>query len=468
MADVSNLQAIIGRSSAKPFFAVLLFAIDDAKRAKGFLRTWGPEIPVGLAAEQSGVAALHLLFSWSGMEKLLKGRTDLNVDEGRRAFDTFFVDPAQAPDRPALAQQFGFIGNSAPDTWWDKFKTSDVELVVYGAFDDEVQRDNYVQRLRTTASNCGLSELQLSSFSGGAMAGYRPPGGRLHFGYRDGITTLDVDWTDSRRPGSVDLRQVIVGYPNDDYPTAPFQPGPWRDFSREGSYACLSWVTQDVVGFEAYLEKNAPKVAPLAAGADPKEWLAARLLGRWRDGSALILHDKQQPEPPDLNDAFGYNEDPTGLKCPLTAHIRVVNSRDQPLKFANQIRFPGGPPRLVRRGFSFGEPWQGPADDNERRGIVGLFFCGRVNEQFYTVLRWMHRTDFSDVFKGVQNGIDAQDALAADHIDPASNTAIHLTSEHADGVDIGLSPFVSYKGVAVLFAPGIQALATLTRDVDAT
>jgi hypothetical protein len=468
MADVSNLQAIVGRSSLKPFFAVLLFAIDDAKRAKEFLRTWEPEVPAGLAAERTGVAELHLLFSWSGMEKLLTGRTDLKADEGRRAFDTFFVDPAQAPDRPALAQQFGFIGNSAPDKWWDKFKTGNIELVVYGAFDGQAQRDDYIGRLRTTAFNCGLSELQNSNFPGGAMAGYLPPGGRLHFGYRDGITTLDVDWTDSRRPGSVDLRQVIVGYPNDDYPTTPFQPGPWRDFSREGSYACLTWVSQDVGGFEAYLEAQAPKVAHLAAGADPKEWLAARLLGRWRDGSSLMLYDKQQPEPPDLNDAFGYSADPAGLKCPLTAHVRVANSRDQPLKFANQVRFPGGPPRLARRGFSFGETWHDPADDNESRGIVGLFFCARVNEQFYTVLRWMHRTDFSDVFKGIPNGTDAQDALVADHIDPASNTALHLTTEGADAVDVGLSPFVSYKGVVVLFAPGIQALATLSRDVDAT
>ena len=463
MADVDNAQAIVVQRSNKPCFAVLLFTIDQPEGAKTFLRTWTPQTPAGWAPEPTGGAALYFLFSWSGLEKLLEGRRDFNVDDGRRAFETFFVDPTQAPDNPAMARQLGFIGRSSPDGWWHQFQTGNIELVVYGAFDDPAQRDDHVQRLRSAAASCGLTELRLPSFPGGSLAGYRPPGGRLHFGYRDGITTPDIDWSDSRRPGGVNLREVITGYPSDDYPTAPFQPGPWRDFSREGSYGCLAWISQDVGRFEAYLEEKAATVTPLARGADPKEWLAARLLGRWREGTALGLHGGERPEPADLGDNFGYADDPAGLKCPLTAHIRVVNSRDQPLKFANQIRFPNGPPRLVRRGFSYGAPWTGPGGADEDRGIVGLFFCARVNEQFYTILRWIHRTDFSDVLTALPRGLDAQDALIADRSDPTSNTTIHLAVD-GRAVDVGLTTFLSYRGVSILFAPGKQALATLGHD----
>ena len=73
------------------------------------------------------------------------------------------------------------------------------------------------------------------------------------------------------------------------------------------------------------------------------------------------------------------------------SYPEIVNSRDQGLTFPNRVRFPGGPggvvPRLIRRGFSYGEPLQTVEDDLQDRGLVGFFFRARVNEQFYTILR---------------------------------------------------------------------------------
>ena len=76
----------------------------------------------------------------------------------------------------------------------------------------------------------------------------------------------------------------------------------------------------------------------------------------------------------------------------------------------------------------------------------------------------MHRTDFSDAYKGLKDGLDTQDALAGNRSDPASNTSLHLASSNGGGVDLGLETFINYRGVAVLFAPGIRALATLATD----
>ncbi len=121
MADITNLQAIVARSSAKQSFALLLFSINDAKGAKRFLRSLLPKTPAGLPPETEGVPAFHFLFSWTGIEKLLDGHDSLDVREGRRAFETFFVDSAQAPDAPAMAAQLGFVGNSAPEHLWPEF-----------------------------------------------------------------------------------------------------------------------------------------------------------------------------------------------------------------------------------------------------------------------------------------------------------------------------------------------------------
>jgi deferrochelatase/peroxidase EfeB len=159
----------------------------------------------------------------------------------------------------------------------------------------------------------------------------------------------------------------------------PWKAGPWQDFASEGSFACLTWIHQDVAAFNRFLRQNAAAVAPLAAGTDPEAWLASRVMGRWPDGSPTVVHPERPPEAPDLDDRFGYAGDANGARCPLTAHVRVVYGRDEPLSFANQIRFPKGAPRLIRRGFSYGPHLDGEVDDGHSRGVIGLFFCARVN-----------------------------------------------------------------------------------------
>ena len=143
----------------------------------------------------------------------------------------------------------------------------------------------------------------------------------------------------------------------------------------------------------------------------------------------------------------------SGLKCPVAAHIRIANSRDQPLTFANKSRFANGPPRLMRRGFSYGPRLEGLEDDGLPRGVVGMFFCARVNEQFYTVLRWIKQTTFSDVFRDLPHGFDFQDAILGDRV---KDRRSYIPVEAGLSVQLQLSRFIRYQGVVVLFAPSIR------------
>src|SRR5271167_2082094 len=105
MADIDNIQALVVRSSAKPLVNVLLFRLAEAGPARQFVRDYTARIPRGPAADVAGRPEFHLLFSWSGLEKLLRGHPVLDVAQGRRAFEVFFADPMQAPGSVAMAQQ---------------------------------------------------------------------------------------------------------------------------------------------------------------------------------------------------------------------------------------------------------------------------------------------------------------------------------------------------------------------------
>ena len=465
--QLSNLQALLARRSTKPLYAVLLLRLEDPTSARNFLRYLSSKITAGDTPEAVGTPIINLCMSWRAVSALTTGHSDLDTAVGRKQLEPFFVDPHQAPDSLALADQLGFVGPSAPNNWWDNFTSGDIDLAIYIGCDTDDERENILADLRSKATRGGFAELPIAAFAGGAVAGYLPAGGRLHFGYRDGITTPEVDWDDTARPGAVNLREFVLGYRTKDYPTAPFAAGAWQDLVQDGSFACFTWIHQDAASFENYLATHAAAMAPAAFAGDPKEWLAAQLVGRWRDGSPLIRHPDVPPPQPDFDDDFGYDQDTDGARCPIGAHIRVVYSRDQPLTFPNKARFPKGPPRLIRRGFSYGPPLQGTTDDGKDRGLFGVFLCARINEQFYSILRWMQQTSFSGVFDRVATGRNGQDNLTGSRLPGGENRTPNtsIVGRSDPSVAIGsLLPFIRYKGVAVLFLPSINAINCLTSD----
>lgn len=100
-------------------------------------------------------------------------------------------------------------------------------------------------------------------------------------------------------------------------------------------------------------------------------------------------------------------------------------------------------------------------DDGKDRGIVGLFYFARINEQFYTILRWMHLTDFADAYKQLPNGTSAQDALTGNRADPKAETRFQVALAGNSSLTFQMKQFIRYKGVAVLFAPSVKALNTM-------
>ncbi|MBN9671854.1 hypothetical protein [Roseibium aggregatum] len=475
--DPKNVQSLFIARYRHKFRVVLLFRIDDPATAQGFLQRWAANVNGGLSPAGSYAADVeaqldpvcHFAFNWPGISLLLKERAataqGLDPDEVGTNLEQFFTEEDHAPNSNSVVASLDMKGMNAPENWWTAgADQSAFHIAMLCYFADAAQKFQGLGKIRADAEASGLEEWQFPDFDDKALSGEVPAGGILHFGFRDGISKVDIDWEETGTPGKSDFRELLLGYPSSDYRISPVDPGPWNDFVRDGTYLNLAWLYQDVAAFNRFLRDHRNVTAPLSGQADPEEWLAAKMMGRWRDGSALALHPERMPEPWDPSNNFGYRSDPEGERTPLHSHIRVCNPRDQGLTHVNDRRFPKGPPRLIRRGFSYGPPLEGTEDDGKDRGLVGLFACARINEQFYSVVRWIQKTDFSDHFDTIRRGRKRQDMMFGfrGKRQAEATTYIPAGSAGAAPLELPLKDFIRYKGIAVFFAPSVKSLKYLS------
>jgi deferrochelatase/peroxidase EfeB len=168
------------------------------------------------------------------------------------------------------------------------------------------------------------------------------------------------------------------------------------DFAKNGSYLVFTLIRQHAGVFATYLREKARELLP-ADASEPEilekiEWLAAKFMGRWRDGTPVTQARTQadRPAAPSLANNFNYSDDVEGFGCPHAAHIRMANPRSQPIE-----SFKSPTPVLVRRGMPYGPELVGEAEDGVDRGLVGLFICADLQDQYLKLVRWLNRSDFS-------------------------------------------------------------------------
>ena len=222
----------------------------------------------------------------------------------------------------------------------------------------------------------------------------------------------------------------------------------------DGSYAAFRVMYQDVAGFNGFLADNARRLAgPLRLNeAEAEEWLAAKMLGRWRDGRPLVLAPTRDAPPVRPEDDFRYAGDPDGRRCPFSAHIRIVNPRP-----ARRSGARAGA-ALLRRGMPYGKELEGTADDGVDRGLIGLFLCSSLGDQFEKLMDWINRNDFSGVFTDLR----AQDPLLGNRDLPLASTDFLIPTSGGLLTATGLKTFVRTRGTAYFLFPGIQALRQLS------
>ena len=227
-----------------------------------------------------------------------------------------------------------------------------------------------------------------------------------------------------------------------------------------GSYVVVRWLYQDVAKFNKFLRTTAAELWPHMRTSDAQELLAAKLMGRWRNGTPLVLSPDGPNDDLSLSNDFSYSMDPNGSKCPFTSHIRIVNRRDDELTFPNQQMFESGGPYILRRGSTYGRPLVGEDDDGEDRGLIGMFLCSNINIQFYSIMRWLNKTDFNPKC----GDIHGQDPLFGNRSTPDASKAFELEANDGKATVRGLQDFIRTQGVLMLLLPNLAMLNQFSKQ----
>ncbi|HWM08948.1 MAG TPA: Dyp-type peroxidase [Solirubrobacteraceae bacterium] len=369
--DLADIQGDLLRGYTYACAAYLFLRIDDPGRARELMTRMLPQVSTAEPWDDGPPpTALHVAFTYAGLEAL-----DL-PDALLASFPDEFRE-----GMAARAERLGDRGPSAPSRWEPGLGTGEAHVLVtlYGL--DEARLAAGRDALRGVGEGAVtlVHEQRASALDGG----------RDHFGFVDGIAQPAIEGSGvAPRPGDgqpdgagrwrpVRTGEFLHGYLDEDglMPEAPAAP-----FERNGTFAVYRKLAMDVAAFRRYVAE-----AGFPGGPD---LLAAKIVGRWADGTPLV----RSPERPDaalaadpatIND-FSYARDGDGLRCPLGAHIRRANPRDARGFFDGRL---SNRHRIVRRGRPYGSPLAPGAleDDGVERGLVFVCFNAGIWRQFETV-----------------------------------------------------------------------------------
>ena len=433
----------------------LILRVADAARARAFLRVicdrnWvknsasGPDSNHPLAGAGSLPTAMNIGFTFRGLEVIgLEGRY-------LSAFKA--LAPAFEQGARARAAQIGDTGASAAEYWEDRFARGEAHVLVSLHADQQDLLYEAAVRLRGISKDslAGWEEplhgKQLSSDPDGS-------GGKIrttHFGFRDGVArpTIKVDG-ESVTPNQehYPAGELFLGYSNGegyDRWTETLS-GDVAAFFRDCSFAAFRKIAQDEETLDDFAQKAAKR-----AGVNP-DLLKAKMCGRWPNGAVLIPGASTAPaQPPPASDInrFDFRQDAEGHGCPYGAHIRRNNPRADPV--VHTRRRP-----LFRRGMPYGPKYTG-VGDAQPRGLLGLFFCASLEDQFEHVMsEWVDKVPIRPGDRG-----DAKDPLAGNHDD--LHAKFHIPRVGRPDIAIpGLTPFTTTLGGVYAFYPSMKALSLI-------
>lgn len=222
-----------------------------------------------------------------------------------------------------------------------------------------------------------------------------------------------------------------------------------RDFGRNGTFLVVRQLEQDVAGFQDYTARAAADLAacPGMSSVDP-HWVGAKMIGRWKDGSPVVLYPHASPRTPNPTNDFGYAAfDPRGFACPLGSHVRRANPRDSLM--SDNLRAPNhvGSHRILRRGRVYLEP--APAGAPAAEGLIFLAACSDLERQFEFIQQsWLGEPSFHGLTGEADPAVDT-DGRLQDLSLPDGRTVRRIR---------GIPDFVTVRGGGYFFMPSRSAL----------
>lgn len=284
-----------------------------------------------------------------------------------------------------------------------------------------------------------------------------------HFGYTDGFGNPDyIGFSRKSQPGQGKLMrdgswaplatgELLLGYADEagELPVAPIP----HLLANNGTFMVYRKLHQNVATFRAYLEEQGKRYA------GGKEKLAAKFVGRWRDGTPLEL-SPDKPDPAIVRDReqntnFVFGEDAGGTRCPIGAHLRRVNPRDA---FGFESRLINRR-RITRRGLPYGPPApEGePASDQEDRGVAFMALNASLARQFeFIQQQWLEYGNDSHLG-------NEKDLMLGNHEKPGRFMVQgDETPSNPPYLCCGIPGFVELRGGDYFFIPSMTALKMMS------
>src|SRR4051812_34670251 len=293
LLELDDIQSGVLRPRPSPYAATyLLLRINERKAGRELMRRLGTV--VASAAHTSSPAG----DTWVSVALTLQGLKALGVPQD--SLDSFSWEFKQG--MAARASALGDTGDSRPETWEKPLGTPDVHVVLTTLAPDSEHREQAFKRVQDALQKLPGVEVIWRQDS------QAPPSGREPFGFRDGISHPAIEG--SGIPGSnpqeepLKAGEFVLGYP-DEMGGLPPMPQP-EILGRNGTYIAFRKLHQRVAAFRQYLKEN-------SSTQSEEEWIAAKVMGRWRSGAPLALcpfHDEPNlGADPQRNNSFLYEGD---------------------------------------------------------------------------------------------------------------------------------------------------------------
>jgi deferrochelatase/peroxidase EfeB len=350
-----------------------------------------------IASQNPGTRWITIGFTWNGLRAL-------GVNEA--ALATFPEEFRQG--MAARAEILGATGANHPDNWAGGLASQDLHAIIILSARNIAERERCRQEhreylLQQPDGVKVLSSLDLETTPPFTYA-------HEHFGYRGRLLQPCIEGmgeepaTESGPP--IQPGEFFLGYPDEEGPATGL-PEP-ETLSRNGSYVAYLRLEEHVGAFRDFLRQHGDT-------PEQQEWVAAKLMGRWRSGAPLVLSpDKDDPEPG--NDM--------------------------------QRR------KMIRRGGTYGPPLpEDKPDDGIERGIAAFVGCASLARQFEFAMNvWSNDSGFHELASELGPIFGTRDSTF-DMTIPERSTREKV---------IGLPALTTIRGGAYFFLPGIRALRYLS------
>jgi deferrochelatase/peroxidase EfeB len=320
-----------------------------------------------------------------------------------------------------------------------------------------------------------------------------------HFGLSDGFG--DPTFEGQLGPAALKIKMIGGGKLEPDQTWAPLATGEFLlgypdeaqeipgaampiEFSRNGTFMAYRKLHENVGSFASYLTGQGAAYGAamgLANADEALQTVKAKLVGRWEDGVPLLAapdfaawmafrsrlaaaraaDDKATLAAMALQYVnFVYRRDPAGAACPMTSHMRRMNTRDMldphftdpnPKTWAGSAL--NNRRRILRRGLPYGHVDPAAPDDAGEHGIIFVAICCSLFRQFeFVQQQWgQYGLDFdvgSDTCPIVGNH-DAGSKYVIP-VDPAGQGAPFVCQP--------MPQFVEPRGGDYFFIPSMTAL----------